>query len=147
MMSPMIGNAISIDRRGTTRLTLCIGPWALKIARNAAGLRCNRFEADLWKRTTTIRRKMLCPVLAGLPFDLGIVMRRAEPLSEQERDQIMDADAFPDWDYVPPDETCPFEYKAYDWGRLTSGCLVALDYSAPALSIPSEFERAIRPAR
>jgi hypothetical protein len=47
---------------------------------------------------------------------------------------------FPDWDYVPPDETCPFEYKASDWGYLPDGRLVALDCSAPALSDPSELE-------
>jgi hypothetical protein len=29
----------AIDRRGTARLTICIGPWALKLARNATGLR------------------------------------------------------------------------------------------------------------
>jgi hypothetical protein len=44
----------------------------------------------------------------------------------------MDTDGFPDWDYVPPDDTSPFEYKASDWGWL-QGRLVALDYSAPAL--------------
>ena len=41
---------------------------------------------------------------------------------------------------MPPDETCPFEHKASDWGRLPDGRLVALDYSAPALSTPSEIE-------
>jgi len=76
---------------------------------------------------------MLCPVLARLPFGLAIVMRRAQPLSEGEKDQLIDGDAFPDWDYVPPDDGCPFEYKACDWGRLPDGCLVALDYSATAL--------------
>jgi hypothetical protein len=35
-------------------------------------------------------------------------------------------DGFRDWDYVPPDETCPFEYKPSDWGWL-NGRLVALD--------------------
>ena len=45
---------------------------------------------------------------------------------------LMAANGFPDWDYVPPDETEPFEYKTSDWGWL-DGHLVALDYSAPAL--------------
>lgn len=66
----------AIDRRGTVRLTICIGPWAWKIARNATDRRCNRFEADLWARTTARRRAMLCPVLARLPFDLAVVMPR-----------------------------------------------------------------------
>jgi hypothetical protein len=123
----------ALDRRGTVRLTICIGPWTWKIARNTTGRRCNRFEADLWARTTTRRRAMLCPVLAHLPFGLAICMPRAQPLSEREKEQLIDADAFPDWDYVPPDEGEPFEYKATDWGRLPDGRLVALDYSAPAL--------------
>jgi hypothetical protein len=44
----------------------------------------------------------------------------------------MGTDSFPDWDYVRPDETKPFEYKVSDWG-LVDGRIVALDYSAPAL--------------
>jgi len=137
---------LTIDRRGTVRLTICIGSWAFKFARNATGRRCNRFEADLWIRTTPTRRKMLCPVLVQLPFGIGVIMQRAKPLSEEERDQLFDADGFPDWDYVPPDETCPFEYKASDWGRLRDGRLVALDYSTPALSCPGELELAKREA-
>ena len=41
---------------------------------------------------------------------------------------------FPDWDYLPQeDEPNPFEWKPSDWG-IFKGRLVALDYSAPALS-------------
>ncbi len=29
----------AIDTRGKARLTICIGPWALKVARNATGRR------------------------------------------------------------------------------------------------------------
>jgi hypothetical protein len=113
--------AFAIDTRGTVRLTICIGIWAFKVARNATGRRCNRFEAELWARTTSARRNMLCPVVGQLPFGLGIIMRRAEPLSKQEHHRLLDCDGFPDWDYVPPDDTCPFEYKASDWGRLPDG--------------------------
>ena len=80
------------------------------------------------------------PVLARLPFGVGLVMQRAEPLRKDERDRLMDAHGFPDWDYVPPDEGEPFEYKASDWGRLSDGRLVALDYSAPALGSPNKGE-------
>jgi hypothetical protein len=83
---------------------------------------------------------MLCPVFMRVPFGLAVVMQRAKTLSDEECYRLMDADGFPDWDYVPPDETCPFEYKASDWGYLPDGRLVALDYSAPALSDPSELE-------
>ena len=123
----------TIDKRGTVRITICLGPWALKLARNATGRRCNRFEADLWARTTEARRNMLCPVLACLPFGVGLLMQRARPLSEDECQHLKTADAFPDWDYVPPDEGHPFEHQASDWGRLSDGRLVALDYSTPAL--------------
>lgn len=133
---------IAIDTRGTVRLTVCVGPWAIKFARNAAGRRCNRFEDALWNRTTPVRQAMLCPVLGRLPFGLAIVMRRGVPLSEAETHRRIEEDDFPDWDYVPPDETAPFEYKAGDWGRMPDGRIVAFDYSAPALSDPHELELA-----
>ena len=75
---------------------------------------------------------MLRPVLARLPFGLAVVMPRAVPLSEDEARHLRATRGFPDWDYVPPDEGEPFEYKASDWGRLSDGRLVALDYSTPA---------------
>jgi hypothetical protein len=124
---------VAVDKRGTVRLTICLGPWALKLARNATGRRCNRFEADLWAKTTEARRNMLCPVLACLPFGVALLMQRAQPLSEEEVQRLKAEEGFPDWDYVPPDEDHPFEHKASDWGRLSDGRLVALDYSAPVL--------------
>jgi hypothetical protein len=124
---------LSMDRCGTVRVTICVGSWAVKIARSATGRRCNRFEADLWARTTARRREMLCPVLVRFPFGLAILMPRAQPLSEGEHRRLLDTCGFPDWDYMPPDEDSPFEYKISDWGRLSDGRLVALDYSAPAL--------------
>src|SRR6266849_2233073 len=131
---------IVIDRRGSSRLTICIGPWAIKIARNAIGRRCNRYEAELWKRATPARRAMLCPVLMPLPAGLALVMPRAEPLSDEEGDHLMRTDGFPDWDYMPSDDDDghPFEPKGCDWGRLPNGRLVALDYSTPALGGPEE---------
>jgi hypothetical protein len=138
---------IAIDRRGSCRFTLCLGAWAIKFARDATGRRCNRFEIELWNRATAVRRAMLCPILMGFPFGLGVVMQRAKSITEDEAQQLMDADAFPDWDYMPPeDEGCPFEYKASDWGRLPDGRLVALDYSSNALSDPVELESAVRQA-
>jgi hypothetical protein len=128
------GPFFAIDRRGTVRHTICIGPWAVKLARSANGRRCNRFEADLWARTTDARRNMLYPVLARSPFGLAILMPRARPLSEDEAERLRATRDFPDWSYGPPDyDECPFEPKACDWGRSPDGRLVALDYSAPAL--------------
>jgi hypothetical protein len=123
----------AINKKGMRRLTICLGPWALKLARNSNGRCCNRFEADLWARTTEVRRNMLCPVLARFPFGLALITQRTKPLSEDEAERLRMEDGFPDWDYVPPDEGEPFEYKASDWGWLSDGRLVALDYSASAL--------------
>jgi hypothetical protein len=122
---------LRIDRRGTRRFTICLGPWAVKIARNTKGRACNQFEAHIWQ-TQTARRKMLCPVLICLPFGCGLIMQRAEPLSEQEEEQLRRTRGFPDWDYMPSGLECPFEPKASDWGRLSDGRLVALDYSIGA---------------
>ncbi len=114
-------------------MVLCIGPYAIKIGKGTRGRRCNLYEAALWKRANEARRKMLCPVMAKMPFGVALLMPRAEPLDEQEKNYLININGFPDWDYVPPDETAPFEFKASDWGRL-EGRLVALGYSAPALS-------------
>jgi hypothetical protein len=58
-------------------------------------------------------------------------MRRAQPISEQECQQLKDKRGFPDWNYMPTDEIeSPLEHKASDWGRLPDGRLVALDYSS-----------------
>jgi hypothetical protein len=117
--------------RGTSRRTICVGPWAIKVARNGAGLRCNRLEVKCWERNQTnpTRRAMLCPVLMAFPLGIAIIMQRAEPLSEHEADDLRRTRGFPDWDYAGRgDEECPFEHKGSDWGRL-DGRLVALDYS------------------
>jgi hypothetical protein len=95
--------------------------------------RRNRFEAHLYKRVNSRRRATLCQVRCCTPpwTCLGDACR-AQPLTEAEAIILRATDGFPDWDYVPLDESAPFEYKASDRGCL-KGCLVALDYSAPAL--------------
>ena len=117
---------------GTTRLVLIIGGYALKIARHDRGRRCNHFEARIWSEATPERKTMLCPVLACRADGLFLLMLAANPLSEEEAEQHRQNDTFPDWDYLPGGEGCPFEYKSSDWGKL-DGRLVAVDYSAPAL--------------
>jgi hypothetical protein len=124
---------LRIDRRGTRRFTICVGPWAVKFARNAKGRACNQFEANVWE-TEIARRDILCPVLACLPFGVALIMQRAETISEQECEALKRTPGFPDWDYIPGGRECPFEPKASDWGRLSDGRLVALDYSAGAES-------------
>jgi hypothetical protein len=119
-------------RHGTTRAVICLPFMALKLAKGERGRRCNLFERDTFRRVDERRRAMLCPVLCCDPFGFVLIARAAKPLTERERDELWASDGFPDWDYVPPDEGEPFEYKPSDWGWL-DGKLVALDYSAPAL--------------
>jgi hypothetical protein len=111
-------------RRGSCRLAICIGPWAIKIARNATGRRCNRGEADRWERTQTnpARRAMLCPVQMRLSYGIALIMQRAQPLSEAEADHLLETGGFPDWDYMPPDdEGHPFEHRH----PIGAGCRMA----------------------
>jgi hypothetical protein len=49
-----------------------------------------------------------------------------EPLSCEEY-----VDLFEEWDYLPGEDSCPFEPKPSDWGWY-GGRRVALDYSTPA---------------
>jgi hypothetical protein len=80
---------------------------------------------------------MLCPVRWRTASNWLIVMTAAVPLTETEKDKLIDSDGFPDWDYMPGEDGEPFEYKASDWGWI-EGRLVALDYSTPAFDTPAE---------
>ena len=112
---------------------IIIGPWAFKFARGERGRRCNRFEVDLYRRVDAHRQAKLCPVLWCARSGTVLITRAVVPLTQAERDDLEERDAFPDWDYRGlGDEPEPFEYKASDWGWL-DGELVALDYAAPAL--------------
>jgi hypothetical protein len=123
-----------ISSEGKTRLVFVIGTVALKLARGMRGRRSNRYEHGLYNRVSERRRAMLCPVLWCAPLGIILASRAARPLREEEKNQFLDTDGFPDWDWEPnsPDNGSPFEYKASDWGRL-DGRLVALDYAAPVL--------------
>ena len=52
------------------------------------------------------------------------------PISEEECRALKASRGFPDWGYMPGGPESPLEHKASDWGRLSDGRLVALDYSA-----------------
>jgi hypothetical protein len=122
---------IRISRVGTTRLVLVVGPWAFKFARGPRGRRCNKYEADLFETVDARRRAMLCPVRWCSGRGWLLVMAAAIPLTETEKEELMDSNGFPDWDYMPGEDGDPTESKASDWGRI-NGRLVALDYSTPA---------------
>jgi hypothetical protein len=122
---------ISLSLKGTTRRVLVIGPWALKFARGPVGRRCNCYEAELFRTVDDRRRAMLCPVRWCAKSGWLLMMAAATPLTEAEKDNLIDTDGFPDWDYMPGEDSEPFEYKATDWGWF-EGRLVAVDYSTPA---------------
>ena len=60
-----------------------------------------------------------------------LLLAAARPLSEVEKNELLDQNGFPDWDYMPGEDGHPFEFKASDWGYIGNK-LVALDYSTPA---------------
>jgi hypothetical protein len=136
---------ISLSTVGTTRLVLVIGPWAFKLARGARGRRCNSYEANLFQNVNARRSAMLCPVLWCAGSGWLMVMSAATPLAEHEKEELLDSNGFPDWDYMPGEASDPFEYKASDWGRI-NGRLVALDYSTPAHCTVAELAELRRAA-
>jgi hypothetical protein len=75
-------------RRGTTRAVCVLGRLAFKFAIGERGRRCNRFEADLYRRSNERRKAMLCPVLWCERAGYLLVARAACPLSQNERDHL-----------------------------------------------------------
>ncbi len=122
---------LKVYSEGTTRFTICVGQYALKVARGHGGRMANRAEGVECIRATPKRRSILCPLLLAGPCGLVNVMRRAVPLTREEQLALLDGDGFPDWDYMPGGPCSPFEYKESDWGYV-EGRLVALDYAANA---------------
>ena len=53
--------------RGSTRTVVTFGLLAFEFGRGKNGMRCNRHEADLYRRSSARRRSMLCPVCCGAP--------------------------------------------------------------------------------
>lgn len=107
-----------------------LGRFAFKFARNARGRASNLYEAKLYRSANATRRALLCPVVWVSRSGFVQIVRAAKPLTEMMTfDEYMDVvDA---WDYIPGEDSCPFEPKASDWGWL-EGRMVALDYSTPA---------------
>jgi hypothetical protein len=131
---------ISISLKGTTRRpVIVIGPWALKFARGKRGRRCNLYEAKLCRNSSELRRAMLCPVRWCSDKGFLLVMQSAISLDPADHLDLLERDAFPDWDAMPGEDGSPFGPKASDWGRI-NGRLIALDYSVPVYD--SEEERA-----
>jgi hypothetical protein len=122
---------ISISRAGNMRSPVIVtGRFAFKFARNARGRASNLYELRLHRSVNATWRRLLCPILWVSRNGFVLVMRAAKPLTEMmsldEYMQVTDA-----WDYMPGEDSCPFEPKASDWGWF-EGRMVAVDYSTPA---------------
>jgi hypothetical protein len=88
---------------------------------------------------------MLCPVRWCSPKGFLLVMQSAVPLQRADQLDLLERDAFPDWDAMPGEDGDPFEPKESDWGRI-NGRLVALDYSIPVYDSAEERAEQIRSA-
>jgi hypothetical protein len=116
---------------GNTRAVICVGSLAFKLARSARGGRCNQFEAKLYRSSNPKRQELLCPPLWCAPFGVMLVMRRANPMTDDEvRKYVWKPRlSWKAWDYLGQgDVGLPFEHKAADWGWL-DGRPVAVDYA------------------
>lgn len=125
---------ISVSRAGSMRSPVVVlGRFAFKFARNARGRASNLYEAKLYRSAKAPRRALLCPVVWVSRNGFVQIMRAAKPLTERmsfdEYTDVVDA-----WDYIPGEDSCPFEPKACDWGWL-EGRMVALDYSSPTWEV------------
>lgn len=109
---------------------IVLGPLAFKFARNRRGRASNLYEANLYRSSNESRRVLLCPALWVSSKGLLLVMRAAQPLTEMMSEEEY-IEAFLAWDYMPGEDSCPFEPKACDWGWFR-GRKVSLDYSTPA---------------
>ncbi len=95
--------------RGSSRAVVAFGPLAFKFARGKNGMRCNRPEADLYRRSSLQRRAMLCPVLwCSRPAFVSIMRRATTPVTKGALDERK-AVAWLEWDYAGPgDDGHPF---------------------------------------
>ena len=110
---------------GVYRCVLCIGNIAIKlprITRLIKGLRCNRWESEMWKVWRPIFGwENLCPVIIAGPAGIFLLMRRAaQPVTFEEVKRINTED----YDYYPDINV---EYKPENWGKVENK-LVCLDY-------------------
>ena len=108
-------------RRGTFRLALLVGQFAIKIPRASnltSGLRCNQWEREMWR---VWRRKFgwgnLCPIWFADPWGFVVIMPSVSRVTVEEI-LSADPDDYPDIDV---------EYKPENWGRL-HGRVVCIDY-------------------
>jgi hypothetical protein len=81
-----------------------------------------QFEAKLYGSSNAKRRELLCPPLYCSPAELVLVMRRVNPMTDDEVRKYVWPLIWNGWDYMGGnDDDQPFEPKAADWGWLYYG--------------------------
>lgn len=124
-------------RFGSQRLTIVLGPFAVKVPRLRRlreGMRANRMEARIWREGWQRKYTELCPILAALPFGIALVMPTVRIMSPDELDAFRASEAFPDHD---PDPEL-YESKGGEWGYL-HGRPVVVDYAMRVHMAPAEI--------
>jgi len=124
-------------RFGSQRLTLVLGPFAVKVPRLRRlreGMRANRMEARIWREGWQRKYTELCPIFAALPFGMALVMPTVRIMSPEELKAFRDSEAFPDHD---PDPEL-YESKGGEWGYLR-GRPVVVDYAMRVHMAPGEI--------
>src|SRR3954453_5970695 len=79
-----------------------------------ARARLQKIRSGTHQSANDCRRKMLCPVLWMSPWGFLLIMAAAEPTTEpmsfEEYLEVCEQ-----WDYLPGEDSCPFEPKPSDW--------------------------------
>lgn len=124
--------------QGCSRRVIVIGRFAIKFAKGVRGRRCNLYESGVWTRNRMhpTRRLHLCPVLWCSTRGRVLIMPAAAPAPSNFDITTLDDEVGDWWDYMPGGDEWPCEPKSADWGVL-NGQLVAVDYSAPAVTVGS----------
>lgn len=113
-------------KTGVTREVFLVGRWAIKTPKLTGGwkmflqgLLCNMMEREF----SAMGWPELCPVVSSLPGGWLVIMRRAEPLADEE---LSDLDVFA---FFSPEDgrVIPGEAKGSSLGRL-DGRIVIIDY-------------------
>lgn len=125
---------------GTMRHVLLTGRYAVKLPRIRLrtlrqeiaegtlleGFRANRQERRRWRRESDPR---LCPVVAGDPLGIVLIMRQASPLTDAEFDRLLMLDL--QEAILPlPSRFYHGDLKRQNYGAL-NGEIVRLDYGEP----------------
>lgn len=116
-------------KKGTTRTVILVGSYAIKVPRFwhqysghrwkifLRGILANIDESFWWK--CAFQKEKLCPVLWKSPLGFILVMKRAEPLTEEEYDKEKFENEF---------KLLPLDNKMINFGKVENR-IVLIDYA------------------